>query len=549
MLAAAPPISQPLSQWLRLLWGPPPALRLDSEAPFIAGGCIHLPARSHWRGHCAAAAHAAAHLVYSPARFEVDGLVPIARTLLALLEDARIEALAMRELPGLARLWRPLHTATPDDGNGCEALMNRLARALADPAYPDPHPWVVKGRALFYLDERLGLPALCGPADLRRAAMRLGHDLGQMRLPFNAKGYRPAPAYRDDHRWMWPAEQWAEVQPPAPTDPSPADPQQAADEPEWAAPERVTLHPEWDRLIGRLRPAWCRVIEQAPALSASPDGTPEQRSPASSPASAATQSARVLSRQLLSPLRALTRPQTSRGCSRDGEVFDLDALVSWCIARRSGHSPDGQVFRARQRQVARTGVWLLVDCSASTAAAHGTAAGHGSDTVLRAAAQSAAATALALQAMGVPCAVAGFSSNGRQAVRLSSVKTFGQAADDALTLRLLALRSAGSTRLGAALRHATARLAGLPGAGRSASHWVLLLSDGQPHDVDVHDRRYLVDDARHAVHHARRRGVRMACLALGQAAEPDALRIFGRHGTQGLTDTAALPRALRRLIG
>jgi nitric oxide reductase NorD protein len=78
---------------------------------------------------------------------------------------------------------------------------------------------------------------------------------------------------------------------------------------------------------------------------------------------------------------------------------------------------------------------------------------------------------------------------------------------------------------------------------------VLLVSDGQPHDVDVHDPQYLVDDARHAVLAARRRGVRMACLALAGGPAPEALRIFGRGGTQTLADLAALPRALRRLMG
>ena len=170
----------PLAHWLRLLWGAAPALHLGSEAPFITAGAIHLPAQPHWQQHRAAAAHAAAHLVYSPARFDGTALVPIARNLLALLEDARVEALAMRELPGLARLWRPLHTATPDDGFGCEALMRRLSRALADPSYADPHPWVQKGRRLFYLDEGLALLALRTPAELRDAALRLGRDIGQM---------------------------------------------------------------------------------------------------------------------------------------------------------------------------------------------------------------------------------------------------------------------------------------------------------------------------------------------------------------------------------
>ncbi|MEI7682633.1 MAG: VWA domain-containing protein, partial [Betaproteobacteria bacterium] len=96
-----------LSQWLCLLWNIAPPLHLNSELPCLMAGAIHLPPQSSWRHHRAAAAHAAAHLVYSPRGFEGHGLGPIARALAGLLEDARVEALALRELPGLARLWRP----------------------------------------------------------------------------------------------------------------------------------------------------------------------------------------------------------------------------------------------------------------------------------------------------------------------------------------------------------------------------------------------------------------------------------------------------------
>jgi len=46
-------------------------------------------------------------------------------------------------------------------------------------------------------------------------ARRLGHDIGQMRMLFNAKTYRVAPEYRDDHRWMWAADVMTVVPPPA----------------------------------------------------------------------------------------------------------------------------------------------------------------------------------------------------------------------------------------------------------------------------------------------------------------------------------------------
>ena len=542
---------QPLSQWLRLLWDAAPPLHLDSQhsdGPFIADGGIHLPAQPLWQQHCAAAAHAAAHLVYSPRRFEADGLVPTARALLALLEDARVEALAMRELPGLARLWRPLHLATPDSGNGCDALLARLARALADPGYRDPHPWVAKGRRLFYLDEGLGLPALRTPAELRTAAMRLGHDIGQMRLPFNAKGYRPAPAYRDDHRWMWAADQLQAVQPPPAPQPVAADALQQPDTSEAPLPGSVTHHPEWDRLIHRLRPDWARVVEQVAAPDAPAPAPSGDLGDPGDPGDSGDADIRQLGRRLLGPLRGLARPLATRGRAADGEGFQLDALLGWAIAQRCGHAGDDRVYRARRHQAARAGVWLLVDSSASTAAPLRAGAGTGAaagPSVLQAAGRSAAATALALQALGVPCAVAAFQSNGRHAVRITVLQTLGHGVDGGLLRRLQALRPGGSTRLGAALRQASHRL----GAGRADARWVLLVSDGEPHDVDVHDTRYLVDDARQAVRAAARRGVRMACLTLAAEPAPEARRIFGRAGTQTMPSLAALPGALRRLMG
>jgi hypothetical protein len=524
-IATAASINTTLSQWLRLLWDMNPPLLFDSVAPFIQGGAIHLPARSHWRQHSAAAAHAAAHLVYSPAAFDGEGLGTIARALTALLEDARVEALAIRELPGLARLWRPLHTATPALGTGFEALMQRLARTLADPDYDDPNPWVRKGRMLFYLDAGLGLLALRTPAEVRRAATLLGHDIGQMRLQFNAKTYRAAPDYRDDHRWMWAADVLSAAPPPARVD---AGSFLNEDDPEFDAAGEATLHPEWDRLIARVRPDWARVVERpaphAAALS-----------------NAIDDAVRQTGRRLRGPLRVLARHSGVPRRSDEGDVFDLGALVEWCVARRLRHALGASdVYRGVDRRTARAAVWLLIDQSASTAAAYGSS-GH---SVLQAAIGSAAAAASALQAIGVPCAIAGFSSRGRHEVNLVRVKALDQPVDALMAARLQALRPGGSTRLGAALRHAASRLAGRGGEAR----WVIVLSDGQPHDVDVHDPRYLVEDARHAVRHAARLAVQMACIVLEAQRGAEPWRIFGSHRVQALQGLRHLPRVVQRLL-
>ncbi|CAN5474306.1 hypothetical protein BH11PSE9_BH11PSE9_14060 [soil metagenome] len=543
--ATASSMNATLSQWLRLLWDMAPPLRLDSDVPHLLAGVIHLPARSHWRQHAAAAAHATAHLVYSPRTFDGAGLAPIARSLMALLEDARVEALAMRELPGLARLWRPLHTATPDTGAGFEALMQRLARALIDPGYDDPDPWVRKGRTLFYLDAGLGLLALRTPAEVRQAATLLGHDIGQMRLQFNAKTYQPVPSYRDDHRWMWPADALTQVPPPA------VDPVGRADDDEDLLPEMsdvgevVTRHPEWDRLISRLRPDWCRVVEQpAPAASAPPAPIDEAVLQAS--------------QRLRGPLRALTRHAAAFYRSDEGETFDPGALVDWHVARRLQNVADARVYRSLDRRAARAAVWLLIDQSASTAAAHGAGSAAGSTSastspsregsVLQTVARSAAATASALQAVGVSCAVMGFSSNGRHAVRLLTVKASDEPADERMFARLQALRPGDSTRMGAAMRHATWRLSGRGTARHAGPKWVIVLSDGEPHDVDIHDPRYLVEDAQQAVRSAARLSVNMACLLVEPRRGGDARRIFGGHRVQPLHDLRQLPRVVQRLL-
>ena len=517
-----------LSRWLRLLWDMAPPLRLDSELPCIAAGVIHLPARSDWRQHSAAAAHAAAHLVYSPRGFDGTGLGAIARALMALLEDARVEALAIRELPGLARFWQPLHTATPALGAGFEALMQRLARALADSDYDDPDPWVRKGRTLFYLDAGLRLPALRTPVEVRAAATLLAHDIGQMRLQFNTRTYRPVPAYRDDHRWMWAADAVSVAPPPA-AGAVGRSIDDDDDEPELAVAEEVTLHPEWDRLISRLRPDWCRVVERPARLGVAK--TPD-----------VDDVVRHVGHRLRKPLRALSARPTGAPCRSDeGEVFDLAALVDWRVARRLRHASDTRVYRGLGRRSARAAVWLLIDQSASTAAVHGP----GGRNVLQTAAGAAVALASALQAIDVACAIVGFSSRGRHEVRLSNVKTLAQPFDDLVLARLQALRPGGSTRLGAALRHSARSLAGGCGDG---PRWVIVLSDGEPHDVDVHDPCYLVEDARQAVHAAARLAVQMACLVIEPGRGADSRRIFGSHRVQALHDWRHLPRIVQRLL-
>lgn len=497
-----------LQAYLRALWGIAPEIDFDAEAPRLERGRLRLPATAPWPCHCAAAAHAAAHLRHSPPVFDGRGLVPLARALVGVLEDARVEALAARDLPGLQRLWAGQHTATPQDGNDAPALLRRLARALSDPDYADPHPWVAKGRALFEADRHGTATATLW----RSAASRLGHDLGQMRLQINARTWRPEPGYRDDNVWMWP--EGAADETPAGATPPPTGHGEPAPR---GLPRDAGLLPEWDRLIGRLRQRWVQVLEHEPAAA-----TP-----------IAPESPRLL-RALRSALAQRPATQRARQRADSGERFDDDALVRAALAWRLRQPIEPRLYRVAARQTTRSRAIVLLDRSASSADRGADGLGlldHGR--------RAAALLAEALQAQGVATAVWAFASEGRGALHMSCLQTDAVPVPaTTLRARLAALRPGGSTRLGAAIRHLSAR----PGPAT-----LVVIGDCQPHDVDVHDPRYLPADSRHALRAALRRSHRGVGLVLDAQQLSAARRLFGAGQVVALSRVEELPRALRRL--
>lgn len=549
-----------------MLWAQAPqgvALSGAQDAPphLIARG-LHLPASAPTRAahhdlrwYQAAAAHAAAHLAFSPPVFDGRGLGPIVRALMGVLEDARVESLAGQEFPGLTRVWQSLHTVHPSDGNGFETLLLRLARALIDPAYDDPHAWIAKGRALCLDDAGQVVSQLNDPVQLRRVATLLGNDIGQMRLRFNSKTYLPGPDYRDDLRWMWPSGAPQEM-------PALAQPQAGAADPSTVPPPRVTQapgarlcrYPEWDRLIGTVRPGWTVVHEWPPDhLGAHQAET--QRSGMTDahlqPALDANRHARIVQALRRRGLRRLR----AGSLNDEGEVLDLDAAVRAATAHGQPVRLDGRVWRrlAPQRRGERT--MLVIDASASSADRWLTRSAESlieplsesliePISLLQASCQVAILLARALHACGVSVAIVAFSSEGRQAVSVQRVLDFGEPCSARAMDRLKALKPAHSTRLGASLRHAAQRTLEAPGTGAAR---VVLIGDAQPWDIDIHDPRYLSADARMAVLRASRSGVRASAIVLDPSSASAAVRIFGAGHCAVLRSLHDLPATVRHI--
>lgn len=520
----APPGHAVLAPYLRLLWNIAPPIHAstpgahDEAAPFLTQQGLDLPPpptglegaeAAAWQR--AAAAHAAAHLVFSRRLFARAGVAPVTQALVDVLEDARVEALARRALPGLRALWTRWHTASPADGQGFAALLARLARALADPAYDDPHPWVRKGRSLFFLDAAGEVVSPAQGLALRRMASALGHDLGQMRMAFDPRTHRIVPSYRDDNRWLWLAPEQEQAARPPGMSPSAQD--EHAPDAAVVPPERV--YPEWDARIGRLRASWCEVRERRPSPTVTQGGT-------APPAG--------LQAALAATLRRLARAHSRRAGLRalDGEGFDIDAAIDAAAARRQRLPFDPRVHLRPSKAPGGGAAFLLIDTSASSEAS------------LPLAVAAAETLALALLDAGWRVVVQGFESEGRRAVTLWRVLDAGERWDDQARGRLHALRAVHSTRLGAALRHAVDLLAACPAPRRRL--W--LLGDADAHDVDIHEPGYLAADARHAVQAARQQGIGMRALVCADDDSEAAARIFGPGGWARMRNLAELPRVL-----
>ena len=526
---------------LRALFDTAPALiaiesTIATRRPFISNLGLHLPeagralqgaAARRW--YDAAALHAAAHLRYSTHRFERGSLKPIQIALIGLLEDARVERMAISELPGLRSLWLGFHFVEPAHGGSFTVLMLRLARGLLDPGYDDPHPWVSKGRRLF--DESTGggaSPELLTPARLREIASLLGNDIGQMRLQFNSREYVVEPAYRDDNGYLWPPDPAAPEQLQATADPAPP-PEPARDAQGTLTAVRTTgetplarlQYREWDRLVDGYRNAWCTVIEHRP-----PPGDPR-----------ALQASVGRHEALLSMLDRLLRAGRRRERVRlhaqfHGDALDVDAAVRAAIDRRIGKPGTEKVHQRIEHQARDVAALVLIDSSASTAGA-----------VLDLAREAALLTTLTLANAGDRCAIHAFASNGRHEVRYERALDFGELLDAAAVARLAGLRSQLSTRMGAALRHASALLSAQPQRERL----LIFITDGEPHDIDIFDRRYLIEDARRAVIEASRAGVTVFCVTLDPAADDYVRTIFGAGNYRVLDRIESLPNVLPAL--
>ncbi|MDZ4313087.1 MAG: VWA domain-containing protein [Cypionkella sp.] len=289
--------------------------------------------------------------------------------------------------------------------------------------------------------------------------------------------------------------------------------------PQDADHERLSArftYPEWNHRARAYMPDHCIVLEAdaTPGESFSPDP-------------------RLMARvrhqfEALHPRRILLPRQV------DGPELDLDALIAAQVALRATGQASDRIFRDLRHVERDLSVAILMDCSRSTESVIG------SRSIIDTMREAMAALAGGIDAAGDRLAIWGFSSLRRDRVFLTRCKQFDERMSPDITARIGGLQPGHYTRLGAAIRHASAQLATEP----SARKLLLVLTDGKPNDLDHYEGTHGIEDSHMALREARRLGHAVHGVIVDADGQDWFARIFGRAGFTLLPDPARLGRAL-----
>lgn len=572
-------VQRRINMYLRALWARDFFMKPtsgDFEAregyrPYIEGYFLHLPdayddyaiGETKLPGlemYRAAAAHSAAHIVYTRDPISAEALNPWQMAVISMIEDARVETLAVRKFPGLKHLWAQLHTIEADQGNSAGDYLNRLARALLDDSYQDNDPWIAQGRVLF----KQATKSLDTNQVSWDIGVQLAHEFMAKRIPFNPRTDLLTAPYRDDNRYFWEFEEFDFEKAMAAGYEAPKqvrkhvslmefaneiDVENAGDDAEEIWVLGTELFPyedmgksfnelegkepvsepyhysEWDYQIQLERPAWATVLEKRPKagdLQLIDD--------------IAAQHKRTIGR-----LKFLLDALQPQGVTRirkleDGDEVDVNAAIRAMIDIRMGQQPDPRIMMRSVRKVRDISVMVLLDLSAST---NDKVSGQ-EYSVLDLQRQATVLLADAINKIGDPFAIHGFCSDGRHNVEYSRFKDFDQPYNEVPKSRLAGMSGQLSTRMGAAIRHAGHYLK----QQKSAKKLLLVITDGEPADVDVRDPQYLRYDTKKAVEEMARCGVTTFCMSLDPRADQYVSRIFGAKNYMVVDHVERLPEKL-----
>jgi nitric oxide reductase NorD protein len=290
---------------------------------------------------------------------------------------------------------------------------------------------------------------------------------------------------------------------------------------------------EWDRELVDHRVGWCRVIEKKVKRGSREfvDDTRERY------------------RGVVSSIRhqfQLMKPENLARITNelDGEDYDLNAVVDFFIDRRADGQQSERIYTKRLRRRRDVAVSFLLDQSSSTARTIGRHPlqpyTHPGRRIIEIEKEGLVLMSEALEAVGDVYSINGFTSEGRRNVKFYVLKDFGEHYSDEVMRRIGGITYQNNTRLGAAIRHATAKLE----KQEARTRLLIVLSDGRPYDHDYGDARYAREDTREALKQAKVAGITPFCITIDRESESELRDLYGEIGYTIIDDVMTLPERL-----
>ena len=290
--------------------------------------------------------------------------------------------------------------------------------------------------------------------------------------------------------------------------------------------EKGVPYPEWDYRESRYKRNWSWVQEKKLAES----NITETNRLMNQYSNALKRLKKAIQAQKPTRLAPLLR-------QLDGEDMDLNAVVSYVVEKRAGHSPNPAIYRRREMRQREIAVTLLADMSTSIMQHLPEGGGRLVDRVRA----GVLLFAESMEEVGDAYSIAGFCSKYRDNVSYYAIKGFDEPLTQDVRSQIGGMSGRLATRMGAAIRHATACFDRV----ESRRRLLLILSDGRPEDYDDGgDRRYLHEDTRMAVKEAVAKGVHPFCITVDTMANQYLPQIFGRGHYLVLDHINSLPKKL-----
>jgi len=582
-------VQRKLNFYLRALWGRdfflrPTGADYTDFRPYIEHRILHMPDAVDDIGpddnkipglelYRATAAHMAAHMCYSSSPISAEQLSPAQMFFIGFVEDARIEFKATSAFPGLKKLWSSLLKIADEDEHPEHPTMlvlEHIALMLLDNSVTTDDAEVTAFVEKFHNE-------IADRQDDNQFSWHMGMDLfnifmARKEVPSLRILERIRIPYRDDNRYVWefeefdanvefeyvPASQrqvrkqvsviemanevdcelagddaqeiWTCSTNMRPYEDDLTDEQISFNDMWGKEPVSDPFHyQEWDYQIQLHRPDWATVYERR-----QPKGDPDD-------IKMILDEYKPIAHRIKQIIDLLTPEgvQRMRGLE-DGDEIDLNAAVDAMISIRMGEQPNPRITMRNVVKNRDLSVVVLMDLSESTNEAMA-----GSDkTVLQLTREAATLVATAINGIGDPFALHGFASDGRHDVQYYRFKDFNQHFDDDAKSCLAGMKGGLSTRMGAALRHSGHHLL----KQQEKRKLILLVTDGEPADIDERDPQHLRHDTKKAVEELYSSGVLTYCLTLDPNADAYVKRIFGENNYTIIDNVDRLPEKLPTLF-